>query len=800
MLKNYLKTAIRSLKRQKVYSFINITGLSVGLACCILIILYIRFELSYDRYHRNADRIYRIIEIEIREGKKDYSATTPAPLAPALAAEFPEIVSAVRFFHPSWIEKWKISCEDRTFFEENVFFADSSAPEVFSFPLIQGNSEEALKEPNSVIITGDMAKKYFGNMSPLGEVLVLNNAEAKITGVAQNLPKNSHFRFDFLISFSTLGHPSFRNIVYDMLLDWRSHNFYTYVLLRKDCSSAELEKKFIPFLERHLNTRISNSDIYLQPLKNIHLHSKNFSYEMTSTNSDITYVYIFSVIALFVLIIACINYMNLTTARATNRGREVGTRKIVGATRLQLIQQFLGESVVLMFVALFFAFLLVSVFLPALNSLTGSNFSINLKNLASVAGLLLAAALLLGLAAGIYPAFFLSTFRPLNILKGNIHAGLKKTHFRKVLVVSQFAISMVLIIGTMAIKDQLKYCMNKNLGFDKEHVLVIPARDYKTMQEYDIIRNKLLQHPEITSVARSTSLPGKTIGRRGFLPEGNTWNPRYSIFVDYDFIPTMGMEIVEGRNFSEEFATDVSDAYIVNEAAVKEFGWDRALGKRLFWAGDANKKGEVIGVVKDFHFMSLHQKIEPIILHMMAPGQGFSYITTRIRSHDILGLLDIINKDWQEFNPSVPLELFFSDESMNRLYASEKRMLDVSGIFTMVGILIACLGLFGLASYVAELRTKEIGIRKVLGASNSSIVVMLSKEFIKLVLLSNIIAWPVAYYILNRWLQNFAYRISIGVETFLLAGALAFMIALLSVSYQSVRSALASPVQALRYE
>lgn len=800
MFKNYFKTAIRNMKRQKLYSFINIAGLSVGLACCILIVLYIHFELSYDRYHQNADRIYRVIEMSKEEGKTDYSATTPAPLAPALAAEFPEVKQAVRFFHPSWIEKWRISVEDKIFFEENVFFTDPQALEVFSFPLVQGNSSDALREPNTAVINEDMAQKYFGNSNPLGKTFILNSTEMKITGIAQNIPPNSHFRSDFLVSFSTLGHPSFRNFVYDMLTDWRSHNFYTYLLLGEGNSYLGLQNKFVPFLEKHFNTKISNSGIYLQPLKDIHLNSKNFSYEITSTNSDIAYVYIFSAIALFVLIIACINYMNLTTARSANRAKEVGTRKVVGASRLQLVQQFLGESVALLLIALLFALILVSFFLPTLNSLTDSSFKIDFKNLTSIAGLMLSAALVLGVAAGIYPALFLSTFHPLNILKGNIYSGLKRIQFRRLLVVVQFAISIVLIIGTMVIRNQLQYCLNKNLGFDKEHLVVIPVRESKTIIEFNSLRNKLLQHPEIMNVASSSSLPGKTIGTRGFLPEGNEWNPRFSMFVDYDFIPTMGMEIVEGRNFSKEFSTDLDDAYIINEAAAKEFGWDSAVGKSLFWRGDKNRKGEVIGVVKDFHFMSLHQKIEPFILHLLQPGQGFGYITIKVNTQNIFNLLNTIRKDWQEFNPRAPFEIFFLDENLNRLYVSEKRMLKVSEIFASLAILIACLGLFGLASYVAEQRTKEIGIRKALGASTGSIIILLSKEFTKLVVISNVLAWPIAYYTMNKWLQDFAYRVSIGVQTFLLAGALAFVIALFSVGYQSVRSALANPVKALRYE
>jgi len=800
MLKNYFTTALRILKRQKIYSFINITGLSLSLACCVLITLYIHFELGYDGFHDKADNIYRIIEIETESGKKQYSAATPAPLAPALSEEFPEIVRVVRIFHPSWIEKWRISYEDRTYFEEGVFFADPSILEVFTFPLVQGQQENALREPHSMIITKEMAQKYFGHSNPLGKVLSIHGVQTEITGIAQNVPSNSHFRFKFLVSLAALENPRFRNVAHNMLNNWRSHNFYSYLLLREGASSVELQKKFLPSLERHFNQKISDFDLYLQPLNEVHLHSKNFSYDITDTNSDIAYVYIFSTIALFILIIACINYMNLTTARAANRAREVGTRKIVGASRAQLIQQFLGESIVLLFIAVMIAFILVSLALPVLNSLAGSQFSVNSKNLLYTLGLMLGASLILGSAAGIYPALFLSTFQPLNILRGKLYPGVRRVHFRKTLVVIQFAISISLIIATLAGRSQLEYCMSRNLGFDKENVISIPVRDVQTIIKFDSVKHNLLQNPEILNVARSSSLPGKTIGRRGFLPEGHTWAPRYSMFVDHDFIPTMGMEIKEGRNFSREFSTDVEDAYIINEAASDEFGWDSAVGKRLFWKGDRNNKGEVIGVVKNFNFKSLHQRIEPVILHMLPERSGFSYMTIRIRTQNMLNLLEGIKKSWEEFFPGAPFEFFFMDAHMNRLYDAEMRLGKVSGIFTFLSLVVACLGVFGLASFLTEQRTKEIGIRKVLGANSISIVMLLSKEFTKLVILSNIIAWPIAYYAVQKWLQNFAYRIDLSVGTFLLAGFLAIAITLFSVEYQSIKASLINPAHALRSE
>jgi len=800
MLKNYFKIAFRNLKRQKIYSFINITGLSLGLACCILITLYVHFELSYDGYHDKADNIYRIIEIETESGKKQYSAATPAPLAPTLSEEFPDIVQVVRIFHPSWIEKWKISYEDRTFFEEGVFFADPSILEVFNFPLIHGQEQNALREPYSMIITKEMAQKYFGHSNPVGKVLSVHGVQIKITGITQDIPPNSHIRFQFLVSLATLESPGFRNVASDMLDNWRSHNFYSYLLLREEASSVELQEKFLPFLERHFHRRISDYALYLQPLKEVHLHSKNFSYDITDTHSDIAYVYIFSAIALFVLIIACINYMNLTTARAANRAKEVGTRKIVGANRAQLIQQFLGESIVLLLIAFMIAFMLVSLALPVLNSLAGSQFSVDSKNLFFILGLLLAASLILGSAAGIYPALFLSTFQPLSTLRGKLYSGVKRVHFRKTLVVIQFAISISLIIATLSGRNQLKYCLNRNLGFDKENVISIPVRDVSTILEFGSLKAGLLQNPEILNVARSSSLPGKTIGRRGFLPENNMWAPRYSMFVDHDFIPTIGIEIKEGRNFSREFSTDVEDAYIINEAAAEEFGWDSAVGKRLFWRGDRNKKGEVIGVVKNFHYKSLHQEIEPVILHMLPEKSGFSYMTIRIRTQNTLRLLEEVKKSWEVFFPGVPFEFFFMDAHMKRLYDTEIRLGKVSGIFTFLSVIIACLGVFGLATFLTQQRTKEIGIRKVLGATASSIVVLLSKEFITLVVISNVIAWPVAYYVIHRWLQNFAYRIDLNIGTFVLAAFLALTIALISVGYQSIKASLINPSGALRYE
>jgi putative ABC transport system permease protein len=795
---NSLKIACRNIKNYKSYTWLTIIGLAVGLASCIIIGLYVRFELSYDAYHQNAASLYRVIEFSTGEGKQEYSTSTPAPLAPLLAEEFPEIRQAIRFFHPSWDVKWKVSSGEKTFYEESVYFADPSALEAFSFPLLVGNRKEALKDPNSMVITPRMARKYFGTDNATGQTLLLNNAETKITGMLDEIPPNSHFRFDFLVSFATLRHPAFKNIVYDMLDDWRSHNLYTYLWVRKDAAPSELEKKIIPLLEKHLQIKVTDTSLCLQPLRDIHLHSKNFVYEIAQNNSDIIYVYIFSAVALLILAIASINSMNLTTARAAARSKEVSLRKINGASRWALILQFLTESAVASLIALGLAFVIVSLCLPALNSFIGSRYVFGPGELIIILGLILAGSLLLSATAGLYPALFLSTFHPLNVLRGYVAGRIKKAHFRRALIVFQFTISIALIVGTLCVRAQLKYCLNKYPGFEKDSVIGIPVRETKTMANFESLKNRLLQYPEIKKVARCSALPGKTLGRGGFLPEGGIWSPRYFLWVDEDFIPALGMQMAEGRNFSRALSTDVGDSYIINEAACREFGWEKAVGKRLIWRGDRNGKGEVIGVVRDFHFTSLRQKIEPLVM-MMTFG-GFSHLAVRFSSRDMLGTIEKLGDVWKEFQPDLPFEFFFLDDQMDSLYQAEKRMARISGIFTLLAIFVACLGLFGLAANISERRTKEIGIRKVLGASSSGVAVLLCREFAILVALANVVAWPSAYFAISRWLQGFAYRISIGIGAFILSGLLALAIALATVSYQAVKTARANPVEALRYE
>ncbi|MBD3414279.1 MAG: FtsX-like permease family protein [Candidatus Aminicenantes bacterium] len=791
MLKNYLRIAFRNLKRHKLYSFINISGLGIGLACCLLIFIYVKHELSYDRFHENSKRIYRAVVGEFQNGKWAYSVGTPEPLGAALEQELPEVEQSVRFFHPSWIEKWSVSHKNRSFYEEQVFFTDPSFFEVFSFPLIQGNSDSVLDEPHSIVISQKAAQKYFGSDNPIGKVLMIDHhIETQVTGVTEDVPPNSHFRFDFLVSFDAMPYQWILN-------NWRTQNCYTYLLLQREYSQTELEPKLSQFLKKHFGP-MENVKFDFQPLTDIHLHSRDFRQDMASHIGDISSVYTFSAIAVFILIIACINFVNLTTARSINRAKEVGMRKVIGAQRMQLIRQFFGESVLFSLMALLLAVVLALSLIPNLNRLIGQNLSLSQYDALETGFVFLGIALLAGILSGIYPALYLSKFQPIKVIMENYGNGTKGAGFRKILVVAQFSISIVLIIGTLVISRQNRFCMNKKLGFDQEQVLVVPMWDSQAQKGFLAFKNTLLKNPEVMSVSGSSSIPGESVGSRGMKPEGNLWSPRDSIVVDEDFIPTFGIEVVQGRNFSTQFPTDREDAYILNQAAVQEFGWEEPIGKQLIWKGDKNKTGNVIGVVQDFHYESLHQKIEPLVLFMSSGAAA--YTSVRIRTQNTQDTIASIKKTWNQFHPGHSFESFFMDSHFDRLYRSEIRMGKIFRYFTFLALFVSCLGLFGLTSFMVNQRTKEIGIRKVLGASGGNIVMLFSQEFMKWVLVANLLAWPIAYVMMNKWLQNFAYRVRISLWTFLVSAVIAVLIAFVTVSFQSLRAARTDPVESLRYE
>ena len=805
MFRNYLTVAFRNLVRHKVYSFINISGLAIGMTCCVLILIFARFELGYDAYHENADRIYRIAhERGTADGRIVPSATSPPPLAPVLRNEYPEVVHAVRFVRGTSVIRY-----GNNRFRERLFFTDASVFDVFDFPLVKGDAQTALREPFSVILTEMTARKYFGHEDPLGKVLTFETPvvqhDYKVTGVIQEVPHNSHFRFGILASYESLHEDDGTSAI---LKNWLSNPvLYTYLLLPQDCSPAELERKLPALIKKYMGeasaARGQVLRLFLQPLTSIHLYS-HLNHEV-EPNSDVVHVYLFAALACFVLLIACINFMNLSTARSARRAKEVGIRKVTGANRLQLIRQFLGESTLLAFIALLVAAALVEISLPLFSRLVDQPLAVDYGNLSVPFGLV-GVALITGIVAGSYPAFFLSAFQPAAVLKGTLNACSKTSRFRQVLVTVQFAISTTLIISMGIIYAQMDYVRNKSLGFEKAHVIALPIFRHRDLRsKYELVKAELLQSPDILSCAVSSdvplrSTPGFPLRRWPAHPEGAPGElqvPGYS--VDQDFWETLGITLVAGRNFSKGSAADETEAVIVNETAVRRFGWassEEALGKGLVLRN--RKRGTIIGVVKDFHVQSLYQQIEPLIFRI-SPS-SCNNLLVRIRPNRSSSALDLLKREWETYVPSSPFEYAFLDEYFDRQYRTDERRGKMLGGFTVLAIFIACLGLFGLVSFAAEQRTKEIGIRKALGATASNIVLLLSKDFARPVILANVIAWPIAYYAMNNWLQNFAYRIDLGMGTFVLGGMLALAIALVTVSYQAIKAALANPVDALRYE
>jgi len=798
MFRNNLKIALRNLIRHRAYSFINIAGLAVGMACCLLILLFVYDELSYDRQHQNAERIYRVTAAYVKTGK--HWACIGPPVGPALQAAIPEIEQVVRF---KFFERSKpvLRYNEIQFEERDILYADSTALQVFSLALVQGNPRTVLREPRSLILTQRMARKYFGDVDPLGHVLVMDGElPLTVTGVLQNLPPNTHMPFDFLISMSTF---------YANAGDWLDRaktwaGFHTYVLLRESRHPGEVAQKLPAFVTDFYADQFDKPatqvvSLRLQPLTAIHLHSK--LEKEIRPNSDVAYVYIFSAIALFVLLIACINFINLTTAQFPRRLREVGIRKVIGAYRAQLAKQFLGESLVITFGALLVAFLLIELGAPIFENLTGKILSFkefDLKLLAlGVGGI----ALLTGFLAGFYPALYISRFQPIQALQGLAAQTAQAVLLRKGLVIFQFVISIFLIAGALIIHNQLEFFRNRQLGFDKEAVIKAPLRGERreaVLKSLATFKQTLRQHPAILNVAVGAEAPGErfsleTIQRNDRRDETGV-QMRILWGVDQDYLPTLGVKVAQGRNFSDQFAAD-SMAFILNEAAVRELHLDEPLGAVLRWN---NYVGPVVGVTENFHFASLHQAIEPLILPHR-PAQT-SQLLVRVQPEKINEALASIRAALDRLVPNQLFLYSFLDDDFNQLYRGEDKLSRIFRYFTGIAILVAGLGLFGLAAFTTEQRTKEIGIRKVLGASAAGIVALLSKEFVKLVLLANLIAWPIAYFVMNDWLQDFAYRIQIGWWVFALAGGLALVIALLTVSAQAIKAALANPVEALRYE
>lgn len=813
MLRNYLKVAWRNLLKNKGFSFINIAGLAIGLACFILIAIYVTDELSYDRYNTHFNQIYRV-NSNIRMNETELRlAVASDPLGATMKKDYPQVEQFVRFYNSNGS---KLVKKGNQFIEEQkVAHADSTLFEVFTLPSLEGDTRKALNEPNTVVITESTALKYFGTTHAVGKTLETNETPSlyKVTAVIKDIPKNSHFNFDMIFSMDNVDY-GWGNFL--------SHNFQTYLLLRPGTNPREFEKNFRQFAAKYVLPQAKtmmniNSmeefeksgnklEYTLMPLKDIHLHSDR--YPELGVNGSIDYVYIFSAVAIFLLLIACVNFMNLSTARSANRAKEVGIRKVLGTEKSALISQFLTESVLMAFIALIFAIVLAYFALPFFNSISGKELTANIFFTPLNITLIILVPLLVGILAGSYPAFYLSSFQPIKVLKGKLSTGARKSNLRSGLVIFQFATSIILIIGTVIIYRQLNYIQTKKLGFNKEQVLVVKnTRELGTNTES--FKNEVARLSGVKSAAYMGYLPVANSSRNdnsfskdavmdaknGFSMQ--TWR------VDYDYIHTLGMEIIRGRNFSREYGTD-SSAVIINETTADILGYTDPIGKKIYTFDNDDPTSPmksisytIIGVVKNFHYESLRQQIGPLCMRLGSCDWTTGF---RISTSNVQGLVQQIESKWKSMSSGVPFQYTFLDESFDNMYRAEQRVGKVAMAFAILAILIACLGLFGLATYMAEQRTKEIGVRKVLGASVSNIVTMLSADFLKLVLLSSVIAFPIAWYAMNRWLMDFAFRINIGWWVFVLSALAAILIAIVTVSFQAIRAALSNPVKSLRTE
>ncbi len=798
MLFNYLKIALRNVQKHKGYSLINIVGLSVGMTCTILILLYIHYEFSYDRYHENAEYIYRIVMKQpgnVYQGS-DLFNVTPGALVPLLKAEYPEVINAARVQRGGGF----IQVKDKQFIESGFYYADSDFLQIFTFPLVMGNPISALQEPFSVMITQRMAEKYFGDVMPLGETITLNNQETyQVTGVLKNIPENSHFHFDFIASFST----NYQLHGKERIERWNSNSYKTYIRLREDVYPGEFQNKF-PAIVKKYKGEDSKHQFILQPMTRIHLHG-NLNFEM-ETNSDIRYIYVFSAIGLFILLIACFNYMNLASARSVQRAKEVGLRKVIGADRKRLIGQFMGESLFFTLAALFLSLLSTMILLPAFGSFIERNLQFRSLGEGQMFFGLISIFVFVAIVSGIYPALYISSFQPVKILKGSVKVGSRTSSaFRNGLVVIQFVISIALIVCTVAIQKQLNFIRNKKLGFEKDHIVTVYLRDPDLRKTYPALKNELLKNPKIQDITVSAQLPTTIRSNSTARWEGKSETDLLHIYrarIDYNYFDFYNMKISRGRHFVESFGSD-PNAYILNETAVQALGWDDPLGKRLGFSDDESRWGMVVGVIEDFHYYPLHLSIEPLAIQLIEPESRYNgprYFSIKIGSDGIQENLNFIEKAWTAFSPAYPFDYQFLDERIDQMYRSEQRLGQSFQVFTFIAIFVACLGLFGLSSFAAAQKTKEIGFRKVLGASVSQIVVLLSRDFLKWVLISNMISWPLGYLFMNQWLQKFAYRAPLGIWTFVLSATSALLIALMTVAYQSIRAGMANPVTCLKYE
>ncbi len=809
MIRNYIKIAWRNLLQNKLYSSINIIGLAIGIACCVLIFLYVQYELSFDKNNENADRVYRVA-VHIQPENRVLASTSP-PMAPLLQSNFPEIKKAVRI---NFIRKGTIAIKDKNFYDNRIMAADSALPDIFTYQTIEGDLRRSLTTPNTIVLTQTAAKKYFGNDSPLGKTLRLSNIiDLTVAGIVKDPPLNSHFDFDGVISreaYANFIRPGFNfsqnmtsaqidsvyKVHYENNIIGAIYEVYSYILVEKNTNGPSLEKKLSAFMEDHLQNHKRYTGMWynlkLQPLKDIHLRS-NLNNEI-KPNNDIKYIYIFSATAFLILLIACFNFINLSTARSLNRSKEIGLRKVIGAARFQLIGQFLGESFLFALIGSVLSLAFVLILLPLFKSFTGNPLTIN----PSLIWVYLIIIFSIGLLSGFYPALLMSSFSPIKALKGAIKHGWQDIFFRKGLVIFQFTIAVVLIISSSVILKQMNFIRNQNIGMKKEQLVQISLR------KSELVFNEFNKNPNVLS-ASLNNFSFKSIPKIMMWPESQgpaQQSERSNICVDENFLNTYQIKLLNGRNFSKEFTSDETESFIVNESAVRSFGWknEEAIGKKIFWykMSTTPEVGKIIGVVKDFNYTSLHDNVNPLIIQIWRPRSNF--ITLRLKAGNISSALSQLEASWKKIVPDSPFNYSFLDEDFDNLYKAEQKLQTLISVFTFVSVFVACLGLFGLAAFAIKQRVKEIGIRKILGASISKLVKLLSKDFLKLVLVAIVIASPIAWYVTNKWLQDFAYKVEISYWLFVLAGSLALIIAFITIGFQTLKAAIANPVKNLRTE
>jgi putative ABC transport system permease protein len=794
MIRNFITTALRNFTKHKFFTFINIAGLSVGMASCLLILVFVFHELSYDRFHDNHENIYRICARGMIGETKVNQVYTTAKLPETLIMDYGEVVNAARILSRSNVE---VKVGEEIYNESRMAAVDSTFFDIFSFPLIEGDAKKVLTEPNTTVLSESTARKYFGDEDPINKVLLMNGETAfKVTGIMKDFPENSHFHFDLLLSVV-----SFEGRLND---HWWNNNFRTYIVLRDDADPKELEAKFPAFIKKYIGegkddwdkwlAAGNNWEYFLQPLASIHLNSSlNGEFE---ANGNINYIYIFISAALLIVIIASVNFMNLSTAKSEQRSKEVGLRKVVGSSKGLLIFQFLHEAVFMSILAFILSVVLVFIALPWFNSFTGKSFELfDMYNLQTLP-YLLAAVLMLGILSGLYPAFYLSSFKPMEVLKSKINRRKNGVNLRGTLVVFQFVISIFLIVGTLVVYRQLDFVQNVNLGFNKEQIVVLHGAG-ALGNKSETFKELLFTNPNIKKVSTSQTLPGKGFMNWGCNVEGREgWLTLNMNITDIDFLDTYQMQMVEGRFFSKDFLSD-STAIVINENAQKVLGWEDPLQRKVNMNGNSY---HVIGVIKDYHYESLHTQVRPMGMIMFPRDWRPSYVSVKITGEDVPETLDFIEKRWATTTGGFPYQFSFFDQEYQQLYDNEVQTSNMFIFFALIAIFIACLGLFALSAFVAEQRTKEIGIRKVNGAGVNNILLLLSSNFAKWVLMAFIISLPLGFFVMRKWLENFAYKIDLNWWIFAVAGLAALFIALMTVSFQSVKAALKNPVDALRYE